>query len=106
MRVTCLRVSSDAALKWPELLRVDLRDALPLAELSSTGPPRLSERFAKLCGDEPTPSSKVVSMFSSRVGLRNFFGRGGRLCRKSSAMYASAFVAIRSLFLSGANRPR
>ena len=41
-------------------------------------------------------------MFSSRLGLRSFFGRGGLLCRSSSAMYSSAFVAIRSLFLSRA----
>jgi hypothetical protein len=102
MRPTCRCCSTDAALMCPELLRVDFREGLPLAELSSTGPPRLSLRLAKLWGDVPTPSRSVVSILSSRLGLRSFLGRGGLLCRSSSAMYSSAFVAIRSLFLSGA----
>lgn len=79
---------------WPELLRVDLREGLPLAELSSTGPPRLCERLVKLWGIVPTPSSNVVSMMSSRLGFLGFLGRGGRLARSSSDIYASAFVAI------------
>ena len=102
MRPTCRCWSTDAALICPELLRVDLREGLPFAELSSTGPPRLSLRLAKLWGDVPTPSRSVVSIFSSRLGLRSFLGRGGLLCRSSSDMYSSAFVAIRSLFLSRA----
>lgn len=102
MRLTWRLVSSDAALMCPALFRVDLREGLPEAELSSTGPPRLSERLVKLCGAVPTPSSSVVSMLSSRDGLRTFLGRGGRLALSTSAMYASAFVAIQSLFLSGA----
>ena len=72
-------LNTDAALICPSSAW-DLRDGLPFAELSSTGTATVVVALAKLWGDVPTPSRSVVSMLSSRLGLRSFWGAGVGLC--------------------------
>jgi len=80
----------------PALLRVDLRDGVALAEISSAGPPLLLERFDRLRGAVPSPLTPAVAAPTARSMLCGlaFFGFAWLLLTCCSARYRSALVAM------------
>lgn len=102
-RRVCRRVSSEADLTRPALLRVDLRDGVPSADTLSAGPPLLFERLARFWRAVPTPLTPAVAALTVR-SMRcafAFFGFAWLLVTCCSARYRSALVAMRKEYAGG-----